>query len=95
MQSQDGYTLRIPEAPPEGDCPIWDALIAERGGREPAQFIGWDTWEDSDEAKEAYQRGVDYAANTPAPWVASEPAVVAEPAKVKRRRKATPSGETN
>lgn len=93
MQDQDGYTLRIPEAPPEGDCPIWDALIAERDGREPHQFVGWDAWDESEEAKAAYQRGVDYAASTPAPWVASEPAIAEEPAKVKRRRKQAPTVE--
>lgn len=95
MQHQDGYTLRIPEAPPEGDCPIWDALIAERDGREPAQFEGFAEWDDSEEAKAAYQRGLDYAANTPAPWVGSEPVVAAEPVKVKRRRKQAQPGETN
>lgn len=76
--------------------PIWDALIAERDGREPAQFEGWETWDDSAEAQEAFQRGLDYAASTPAPWVPSEPAVATErpesPKRTKRRRKPADAG---
>lgn len=37
--------------------PIWDAMIAERDGRGPAEFEGHETWDDSDEATEAEARG--------------------------------------
>jgi hypothetical protein len=38
--------------------PEWDQLIAERGGRGPTEFEGHDTWDDSEEARQAYARGV-------------------------------------
>jgi len=48
--------------------PIWDQLIAERDGRLPHQFVGHEDWDESEEAQEAYARGVAEAEATPAPW---------------------------
>lgn len=51
-------------------------MIAERDGREPHQFPGWDTWDESEEAQEAYARGVETAQHTPVPWGPKPPKVV-------------------
>jgi hypothetical protein len=40
------------------DTPIYDQLIYERGGRDPTEFEGHDSWDDSEAAREAYARGV-------------------------------------
>lgn len=40
------------------DTPVYDQLIAERLGRGPTEFEGHDTWDESEEAAEAYARGV-------------------------------------
>jgi hypothetical protein len=46
------------------DTPIYDELIAERHGRQPSDFDGHDAWDESDEARQAYARGVAEAAET-------------------------------
>ena len=53
--------------------PIWDALIAERGGRGPAEFEGHECWEDSEEAVAAVARGEKEAAETAAEWLGWDP----------------------
>ncbi|MBE1603521.1 hypothetical protein [Actinopolymorpha pittospori] len=40
------------------DTPLYDQLINERLGRGPSEFDGHDTWDESEEAKAAYARGV-------------------------------------
>jgi hypothetical protein len=40
------------------ETPLYDQLIAERSGRGPAEFEGHESWDDSEEAREAYARGV-------------------------------------
>ncbi|MEQ7124322.1 hypothetical protein ABN034_07325 [Actinopolymorpha sp. B11F2] len=40
------------------ETPVYDQLIAERLGRGPTEFEGHDQWDESDEATEAYARGV-------------------------------------
>lgn len=44
--------------------PIWDQMMAERDGREPHQFKGHEIWADSEEAQQAYERGLVHAAAT-------------------------------
>jgi hypothetical protein len=44
--------------------PVWDELISERGGRGPTEFDGHQSWDDSEEARAAYDRGVAEAAAT-------------------------------
>lgn len=46
------------------DNPIEDQLVAERKGRTELQFEGWDTWDESEEAKEHYERGFRIAEET-------------------------------
>ncbi len=46
--------------------PVWDQLIADRGGRGPAEFEGHDAWDTSEEAAQAYARGVAEAQATAA-----------------------------
>jgi len=46
------------------DTPIYDRLIAERLGRGPTEFEGHDVWEESTEARRAYERGVAEAEET-------------------------------
>ncbi|HEY8454634.1 MAG TPA: hypothetical protein VIL34_03495 [Actinopolymorphaceae bacterium] len=46
------------------ETPIYDQLIAERLGRGPAEFEGHETWDESEEATEAYARGVAEAERT-------------------------------
>ena len=53
--------------------PIWDQMIAERGGRGPAEFEGHETWDDSDEAKEAEARGRAEAEATSADFLGWDP----------------------
>jgi hypothetical protein len=68
--------------------PEWDQLIAERGGRGPTEFEGHDTWDDSEEARQAYARGVAEAQATQAAfWGRADAApagssAAAEPASV-------------
>jgi hypothetical protein len=40
------------------DTPLYDQLVNERLGRGPSEFEGHDTWDESEEAKAAYTRGV-------------------------------------
>jgi hypothetical protein len=40
------------------DTPLYDQLVNERLGRGPSEFEGHDTWDESEEAKAAYARGV-------------------------------------
>lgn len=40
------------------ETPEWDRLVADRLGRGPTEFEGYESWDDSDEAKAAYARGV-------------------------------------
>jgi hypothetical protein len=40
------------------ETPVYDQMIAERLGRGPTEFEGNDHWDESDEAAEAYARGV-------------------------------------
>jgi hypothetical protein len=40
------------------ETPLYDELIAERLGRGPTEFEGHEAWDDSEEAREAYARGV-------------------------------------
>jgi hypothetical protein len=60
--------------------PEWDLLIAERGGRGPTEFDGHDTWDDSEEAQQAYARGVAEAQATQAAFWGREEEPAAEPA---------------
>jgi hypothetical protein len=53
--------------------PIWDQMMAERGGREPHQFEGHEEWDSSQEAKEAFERGVLQAVGTAALFFGGEP----------------------
>lgn len=46
------------------DTPIYDQLITERSGRGPAQFEGHDSWDESEEAAQAFARGVAEAEST-------------------------------
>ncbi len=46
----------------ESGTPVWDGLIADRGGRGPTEFEGSESWDDSEEAREAYAKGVAEAA---------------------------------
>lgn len=46
------------------DTPIYDQLIAERLGRGPTEFEGHDCWEESEDARRAYERGVGEARAT-------------------------------
>ncbi len=48
------------------ETPIYDGLVAERLGRGPAEFEGHDLWDESDEARDAYARGVAAAEATAA-----------------------------
>ncbi|MGH3490567.1 MAG: hypothetical protein ACRDP8_21980 [Actinopolymorphaceae bacterium] len=60
--------------------PEWDLLIAERGGRGPTEFDGHDTWDDSEEARQAYARGVAEAEATQAAFWGREEEPDTEPA---------------
>ncbi|MGW0232088.1 hypothetical protein ACWDWO_27580 [Actinopolymorpha singaporensis] len=40
------------------DTPLYDRLVDERLGRAPHEFDGYDTWDDSEEARAAFERGV-------------------------------------
>lgn len=46
------------------ETPEWDRLIAERDGRGPTEFEGHESWDDSEQAREAYDRGVAAAKET-------------------------------
>ncbi|MGW0230847.1 hypothetical protein ACWDWO_21250 [Actinopolymorpha singaporensis] len=39
------------------DTPLYDQLVNERLGRGPSEFEGHDTWDDSEEARAAFERG--------------------------------------
>lgn len=43
---------------------VYDEIIRERDGRNPHQFPGWDTWDETDEAKNAFERGLAEADRT-------------------------------
>ncbi|MET9019684.1 hypothetical protein ABZV93_06865 [Actinopolymorpha sp. NPDC004070] len=43
------------------DTPLYDQLVNERLGRGPSEFEGHDTWDDSEEARAAFERGVAHA----------------------------------
>jgi hypothetical protein len=68
------------------DTPVYDGLIAERLGREPSEFEGHEDWDNSDEAREAYARGV---AEAKATWRAfwGESSLPAEKPKPKVQRR--------
>lgn len=55
------------------ETPIYDQLISERLGRGPSEFEGHDTWDESDEAKQAYARGVAEAERTSAAFWGRQP----------------------
>jgi hypothetical protein len=39
------------------DTPLYDQLVNERLGRGPTEFEGHDTWDESEEARVAFERG--------------------------------------
>ncbi|MET9019098.1 hypothetical protein ABZV93_03860 [Actinopolymorpha sp. NPDC004070] len=39
------------------DTPMYDRLVDERLGRAPHEFEGYHTWDDSEEARAAFDRG--------------------------------------
>ncbi|GAA2760212.1 hypothetical protein [Actinopolymorpha rutila] len=39
------------------DTPMYDRLVDERLGRAPHEFDGYETWDDSEEARAAFERG--------------------------------------
>ncbi|MFD2083158.1 hypothetical protein SAMN05421678_103238 [Actinopolymorpha cephalotaxi] len=43
------------------DTPLYDQLVNERLGRGPSEFEGHDTWDDSEEARAAFERGAAHA----------------------------------
>jgi hypothetical protein len=51
------------------ETPIWDSMVAERGGRGPAEFEGHESWDDSEEAWAAIARGEKAAAETAVEWL--------------------------
>lgn len=68
------------------ETPIYDQLITERLGRGPAQFEGHDGWEESEEAAQAFARGVAEAEATRATfWKPNSPGASSKP---RRRQKA-------
>ena len=40
------------------DTPLYDQLVNERLGRGPSEFEGHDAWDESEEARAAFERGV-------------------------------------
>ncbi|HZC27785.1 MAG TPA: hypothetical protein VE287_12225 [Actinopolymorphaceae bacterium] len=72
------------------ETPEYDGLIAERLGRGPSEFEGHEDWDNSEEAREAYARGV---AEAKATWrefwgEPSQPAAQRQPnARRERRRR--------
>lgn len=67
-------TETLPEKSGEGwGFPVvYDALIAERDGRKPHQFPGWDTWDESEEAKACFEKGLAEARETQRDFWAKE-----------------------
>ncbi len=75
------------------DTPLYDSLIAERLGRGPTEFEGHDTWDESEEAQAAYDRGVADAESTAHIfWGHPAPAPAKPPAKARQRRRGRVAG---
>ncbi len=56
------------------DTPLYDQLVNERLGRGPSEFQGHDEWDDSEEARAAFERGVEQAHTLEKQSAASEKA---------------------
>ncbi|NYH92735.1 hypothetical protein [Actinopolymorpha rutila] len=61
------------------DTPLYDQLVNERLGRGPSEFEGHDEWDDSEEARAAFERGVAQAHTLGEQSAGSEPAGSVEP----------------
>jgi hypothetical protein len=79
------------------ETPEYDRLIAERLGRGPGEFEGHENWDTSEEAAQAYARGVAEAERTseqfwghplPAPPVTKQPREPTPPTTRRNRKSA-------
>lgn len=69
------------------ETPVYDGLIAERLGRGPSEFEGHEDWDNSEEAREAYARGVADAKATWREFWGESKAPVKRPPKARRERR--------